>query len=103
MEAKGHVRSPNVIINRLGQGHYIQALFAQQVRGFVCAITTQNDEAVQIHALIIGLHGLDLIHLALCNDTHQLKRLAGGAQNRTAQCQNTRKIIGLHLAVNSFN
>ena len=50
LETKGHICSPQIIIDGLGQCYDIKAFFPQKIRCFVCAITTKNDKAVEITA-----------------------------------------------------
>ena len=78
---------PNVIsvVDGLRQGDDIEAFLAQKVCGFLCAVATEDDEAVELHLLVVILHVLDFIDAVFIDDAHELERLAGGAQNGTAE------------------
>ena len=100
LEAKGHIRSPDVIVDRLWKCDNVQALFRKQVCGLVSTVAAQNCQTVQLHFGIVLLHFRYLIHTRhIINDSHELERLTGCAKNRAASCQDARKIFRLHLAV----
>ena len=61
------------------------------------AVAAQAKQAVQLHFLVVFLHGGHLVHLILPDDTHQLEGGAFGAQNGAAHGQNAGKLLRLHL------
>ena len=80
-----------------GQTDHVQAFLGQQVGGLVGAVAAQAKQAVQLHFLVVFLHGGHLVHLILPDDTHQLEGGAFGAQNGAAHGQNAGKLLRLHL------
>ena len=96
METKGHIGTVNIVVDGLGQADHVQALFRQQIGGLMSAIAPQAEQAVQLHVLVVFLHGVDLVHVVVAHYPHQLEGGAFGAQDRTAHRQNAGKLIGLH-------
>ena len=92
LKTKGHIRSINIIVNGLREMNDIQPLFPKQVCRLLCSVTAQDDQTVQIQLVVSLLHGLDLVQSVLIRNTHQLKRLAAGTQNRSTLCQDTGEI-----------
>ena len=85
VEAERHISAPDVVVDGLRQGDDIEAFLAQKICGFLCAVATEDDEAVELHLLVVILHVLDFIDAVFIDDAHELERLAGGAQNGTAE------------------
>ena len=98
MEAECHVREPDVVIDRLGQADDVEAFLREEVGGLVRAVAAQTYQAIQAHALIVFLHGLDLVHLVVADDAHVAVGRALGAQDRAAQRENAGKLFALHPA-----
>ena len=48
LETESHIRTPEVIVNRLGQGDYVQALLAQKICCLVSSVTAQNHQTIQL-------------------------------------------------------
>ena len=92
LESERHIRSPQIIVDRLGQRHHIQPLFAQQVCRLVSPVSTQDHQTVKLQFVIILFHGLHLIQAILIRLSHQLKRRSGTSQDRSSLCQDTGKI-----------
>ncbi len=103
MEAEGHVRAPDVVVNRLGQTDDIESLFGEQVRGLVRAVAAQTDQTVQLGLFIGLLHRFDLVDLVLADDAHLGEGGAAGTQNGAAQGQDAGEVALLHLAVVAFD
>ena len=65
-KAKGHLGAPGVVIDGLGQGDNVEALFAQAVGGLGGAVAAQHKQAVELQ-LVIGVdhrgHLLDAVGL----------------------------------------
>ena len=99
LESKGHIRSPQIIVNGLGKGDYIESLLAEKVGGLLASISSQHHQAAELELLIGVLHRLYLVKAVLVRDAHELKGLAGGSQNRAALGENTGKIRWLHNLV----
>ena len=100
VKAKGHIRSIDIIVNRLWQMEDIQSLLPQKVRGFLSSVSSQNHQAVQAQLIICLFHGLYLVQPFLIRHTHQLKRLAGCPQYSAASGQNSGKILaGKHPVI----
>ena len=84
LEAKGHVRAPEVVVDRLGQGDDVQALLAQQVGRLVGAVAAQDDQAVELQFVIVLLHRRDLVQTVLVRLADSLVGRAAAAQERAA-------------------
>ena len=92
LEAEGHLRSPEVIVNGLGKGDHIQAFLAEQVGCLGGAVSAAHDQAVQLQ-LVIGLfHGLYLVDAVLVRNADGLEGAAACAQDRAASGQYTLEI-----------
>ena len=92
LETKGHVGSPQIIVNGLGQGHHIKALCTQEVRGFMGAVSSQDHQAVELKLIIILLHGLHFIHAVLIRILDRLKRSSRTSKYRSALGKDSGKI-----------
>ena len=103
LEAKRHLRPPQVIIDRLGQRHHMNAMLGQQIRGLVRAVAAQNHQTVEFGLLNGFEHFLELGFLVLLRLEHGFERLARGAKNGAAHRQDIRKIGFLHLMVISLD
>ncbi len=98
LEAEGHVCSPQVIVNGLGQGDDIQPFLAQQVGGLMSAVAAQNDQAVQLQLVIILLHCLYLVQPVLVRLLNGLEGRTGCSQHGAALCQDAGEVFsGEHL------
>ena len=96
LEAKGHIRSPEIVVDGLGQRYNVQAFLTQQVRCLMCAVAAENYQAVQLQ-LIIGLfHRRHFVDTVCAGLTDQLVRSTAAAKDCAALCQNTRKIVIRH-------
>ena len=93
LESECHVRSPEIVINRLRKCYHIKSFFSQHIGWFVCSIPSQNYQAVQIQLVICVFHRLYFVNSVLIRYSHQLKRLSGCSQDRSAKCQDSRKIF----------
>ena len=96
VKSKGHISAENVIVDGLGQGDDVQPLLRQQVGCLVGPVAPQAQQAVQLHLLIVSLHGGHLVHLVLLHHTHQLEGGALGSQDGPAYRQDAGKLMGLH-------
>ena len=103
MEAERHIGHPDVVVDRLGQADDVEPFLAEQVGGLVRAVAAQAYEAVELHALVVFLHGLDLVDVVLADDAHVAVGRALGAQDRAAQRQNAGKLLAAHGAVVALN
>ena len=70
LEAKGHVCAPNIVVDGFGEMNDIQSFFSQQVRCFLCAVSAQNNQAVQTQLVICLFHGLYLVQTFFVRHTH---------------------------------
>ena len=97
-KAKGHLGAPGVVIDGLGQGDNVEALFAQAVGGLGGAVAAQHKQAVELQ-LVIGVdhrrHLLDAIGLG---SIQTLERCAARAQDGAAAGEDAAKIGGRHDA-----
>ena len=91
---EGQIRAIDIVIDCLGQMDDIQSLFPQKIRCFLCSVAAEDHKTVQAQLMVVLLHGLDLVKTVLIRNSHQFERLAGGADNSAALCQDTRKITG---------
>ena len=93
LETECHIRSINIIVDRLWQMDDIQSFFTQQVCCLLCSISPKDHQTVQAQFVIILFHGFYFIQSVLVRCTHQLERLSGGSQDRSALCQDSGKIF----------
>ena len=87
LEAKSHIRSPQVIVNRLRKGYDMQPFFSQHIRRLVCTISSKHNQAVQVQLVICMLHSFHLVQTILIRHPHQLKRLSGGSKDCSSYSQ----------------
>ena len=99
VEAKGHVGSPDIIVDCLGKMNDIQTLLAKKICGLLSTVSAENDQAVQTKLIIILFHGFDLIQTVFIRCPHQLEGLAGAADDGAALCQDSGKITRTHETV----
>ena len=92
LESESHVRSPEIIIDRLRQRHNVQALFPQHIRRLMSSVAAQDHKTVQTKLIVILLHRLHLVQSVLVRLSHQFKRCSGASQDRASLCQNTGKV-----------
>lgn len=97
-KAKRQLGTPGVVIDGLGQGDNVEALFAQAVGSLGGAVTAQHKQAVELQ-LVIGVdhrgHLLDAVGLG---NVQVLERRAARAQDSAAAGEDTAKIGGRHDA-----
>ena len=97
-KAKRQLGTPGVVIDGLGQGDNVEALFAQAVGGLGGAVAAQHKQAVELQ-LVIGVdhrgHLLDAVGLG---DVEALERRAARAQDGAAAGEDAAKIGGRHDA-----
>ena len=97
-KAKGHLGAPGVVVDGLGQGDNVEALFAQAVGSLGGAVAAQHKQAVELQ-LVIGVdhrrHLLDAIGLG---NIQTLERRAARAQDGAAAGEDAAKIGGRHDA-----
>ena len=93
LETEGHISTPQVIVDGLGQGHDIQSFLAQQVRSLVGAVTTENYKAVQLQLIIILLHGFHFVQPVGIRILDRLERGPGGSQDRAALGKDAGEIL----------
>ena len=74
LESKGHVGSPQIVVDRLWQRHDIQPLLAQKICRLVRAVTAKDHETVKAELVIIVLHRLHLVQPVLVRIAHILER-----------------------------
>ncbi len=94
LKTESHVRPVYVIVNGLGKVNNVQPLLAQQIGRFLCAVSSQDHQAVKIQLVKRLLHGLDLIQTVFIRHPHLFKRLSGRAKDRSSFCENSGKIRG---------
>ena len=97
--AEGNVRTPNVIVDGFGQVYDVQPLLPKEVGGLLSAVSAQDNQAVQLHLLIVGFHGRNLVDAVLIDDPDGFEGLAGGAQDGAALRQDAGEVRGLHQLI----
>lgn len=83
-KAECHVRSPNIIVDRLRKPDDFTALRGEQSRRLVRSCAAESYEAVEPELLIGLLHFIELGAIIAVRDGHLLKGLTFAAQHRTA-------------------
>ncbi len=102
LEAEGHVRSPEVIVDGLGQSNHIQSFLTQQIGRLVGAVAPEDHQTVQLQLVIILLHGLHLVEAVLVRIFDGLEGSTGGSQHSAALGQDAGEVLArqhLELAV----
>ena len=94
VKAKGHIGAIDIIVDRLRKMDDIQPFLPQQIRSLLRTISAEDYKTVQTELVIILLHCLYFIEAFFIRLTHQLERLPGRSEDRTALRQNTGKITG---------
>ena len=89
LESKGHVGTPDIIIDGLGEMDDIESLFTQKIGCFLCSVAAQDHQAVQIQSAVVLLHGCYLVQSVFIRNAHILKRLTGASKNRTSAGQDS--------------
>ena len=74
LKTKGHISSPEVIINGFWQGNYIQSLFSQQISRLVRTVSAENYQTIQLKLIIILFHCLHFVETVLIRILYRLKR-----------------------------
>ena len=88
------VCSVDIVVDRLRQMDDIEAFLTKKVRCLLSAVSAENDNTVKTKLVIVLLHGFDLVETVLIRNSHQLERLAGRSDDRTAACEDAGKVIG---------
>ena len=92
LEAEGHIRAPQVVVDGLGQRDDVQPLFPQEVSGLVGAVAAQDHQAVQLQLVIGLLHGRHLVHAVRAGLADGLEGRAAAAQEGAALGEDAGKI-----------
>ena len=87
METEGEVRAIEIVIDGLGQSHYIQAIFRQQLCGFNRTVAAQHNEGIQFQTVVGAFHQFDFIHSVFIRFGHIFKALTACPQNGAAARQ----------------
>src|SRR5699024_3352301 len=93
LESESHLRSPEIIVNCLRKSNNIQSFFPKHIGCFVGSVSSKYHKAVQIQLVICMLNRFHLVQTVLVRNTHQLERLSGCSENRSASCENSGKIF----------
>ena len=99
LETKGHVCSPDIIINSLRKMDDIQAFLTEKIGCFLCSVSTENHKTVKAEFIVSLLHCLNLIQSLLIRNPHQFERLSGCSENGSALSQDSGKILGCEHTV----
>lgn len=104
LEAEGCIRTPDIVIDGLGQGHDVHAGIHKELCAFLRAVAAHDDKAVEIEPVISILHSRDEAVSVFVNDV--LSRdiaLARGAENGSALSEYTCEILRLHKFIVAVN
>ena len=100
LEPEGHVRSPQVIVDRLRKRNNMQSLFPQHICRLMGAIPSKYHQTVKVQLMICMLHSLHLVKAILIRHPHHLERLSGCPKDRPSYGQYSREISGSqHLEI----
>lgn len=97
-KAKRQLGAPGVVIDGLGQGDNVEALFAQAVGGLGGAVTAQHKQAVELQLMIGADHCGHLLDAVGLGNVQALERRAARAQDGAAAGEDAAKIGGRHDA-----
>ena len=90
--AEREVRSVDIVVNGLGQMNDVEAFLAEQICRLLGAVSAEDNQAVKAKLVVVLLHRLHLVKALRIRHAHQLERLAGRSDDRTALRQDTRKV-----------
>ena len=71
------VCSVNIVVDRLWQMDHMKSFFAEKIGCLLCAVSTQNDKAVQVQFVIGLFHCFYFIQTVFIRYTHLFERLSG--------------------------
>ena len=94
LEAKGHVSSPQVVVDGFWKADNVYSVLCKQIGCFVGAVSTQNNQRIQL-VLFIGFQHFVQLGFTIIffhRGAHCFKGLTGSSQDGSAQCQDSRKI-----------
>jgi hypothetical protein len=84
LEAEGHIRAPEVVVDGLGQCDDVEPLLPQEIGGLMGAVAPQDHQAVQLELVVVLLHGRHLVHAVGPRDLDGLEGGAAGAKEGAA-------------------
>ena len=93
LEAEGHIRAVQVIVDGLGECHDIETFLAQKVRGLGGSVAAAHDQAVQLQLVVGLLHGLDFVDAVLIGLTDGLERNTARSQDCAAPCEDALEVL----------
>ena len=74
LEAKGHICSPKVIVDRLRKCDHIESLFPKKVCCLMGAVSSKDNQTVKTQLIVILLHGFYLVDAVLIRLPDGLER-----------------------------
>ena len=77
----------------------IEAFFTKKVCGFLGSVSAEDNQAVEAEFVVSLLHGFHFVEAFFIRHTHQLERLTGCSDDRSALGKDTREIFGCQKAV----
>ena len=89
LESKGHVGTPDIIIDGLGEMDDIESLFTQKIGCLLCSITAQDHQTIQIQSAVVLLHGCYPVQSVFIRYAHIFKRLTRASKDRTSTGQDS--------------
>ena len=95
-KAKRQLGAPGVVIDGLGQGDNVEALFAQAVGGLGGAVAAQHKQAVELQLMIGVDHRRHLLDAVGLGSVQALERRTARAQDGAAAGEDAAKIGGSH-------
>lgn len=95
-KTKRHLGAPGVVIDGLGQGDNVEALFAQAVGGLGGAVAAQHKQAVELQLMIGMDHRGHLLDAVSLGNIQALERRAARTQDGAATGEDAAKIGGRH-------
>ena len=94
LEAKGHICTPDIIINGLRKMDDIQAFLAEKIGGFLRSVSAEDHKTVKTELIVSLFHGLNLVQSLLIRNPHQFEWLSGCSENSSALSQDSGKVPG---------
>ena len=93
LEAEGHVRAPQIVVDGLGKSDYIESFFTEQVGRLVRAVAAAHDQTVKLQFVICLLHCRHFVDSVLIGLADRLEGNAACSEDRAASCKNALKIL----------
>ena len=100
LESERHIRSPQIIIDRLWKCNDIQPFLPQKIRRLMRPVSSKDHKAIQVQLMVSVLHRFHFIQSLLIRNPHEFKWLSRCPKDRSTHREDPRKIFrSQHLKI----